>query len=164
MPEDKVKYVKPPNILRQKQRLAGVSGVLDAAWIHAAERQIEAARLDYEKAVVQDMANLHSICEEILKNPADFSSKIQALYGILQIVKGQGSSFGYPLVSAIGGQLARFVESLANDVSHIQVEIVKIHVEAIRFIVKRKLEGEGGQLGKELVASLGLLITKADRA
>ena len=164
MHEDNVKYVKPPNNLRQKQRLAGVSGVLDAGWIHAAERQIEAARLDYEKAVGEDMANLHSICEEILKNPADLRNQIQALYGIVQTVKGQGSSFGYPLVSIIGAQLAKFVESLGDEVSDAQMEVVKIHTEAIRFIVQKKIEGEGGQLGKQIIGGLGLVIKKVECA
>ncbi len=164
MAENNVKYITPPNNLRQKQKLAGVSGVLDAVWIDAAERQIEAAKFDYEEAVGEDLAKLHSAYEKALKDPANRAQHMQTLYGVVQTVKGQGSSFGYPLISAIGSQLARFMEDRGDDVSDAQMEVVKVHVEAIRLVMQQKMEGEGGPVGKQIVGGLGLVIKKVTGA
>ena len=89
---------------------------------------------------------------------------MQALYGIVQTVKGQGSSFGYPLISAIGSQLARFMEDRGDNVSDAQMEVVKVHVEAIRLVMQQKMEGEGGPVGKQIVSGLGLVIKKVTGA
>ncbi len=164
MAENNVKYITPPNNLRQKQKLAGVSGVLDAAWIDAAEQQISAAKFDYEEAVGEDLAKLHAAYEKALKDPANRAQHMQELYGVVQTVKGQGSSFGYPLISAIGSQLARFMEDRGDDVSDAQMEVVKVHVEAIRLVMQQKMEGEGGAIGKQIVGGLGLVIKKVTGA
>ena len=160
MGENNVKYITPPNSLKQKQKSAGVDGVLEATWIDAAERQIVAAKFDYEEAVGEDLTKLHSTYEKALREPDNRTQHIQALYGIVQTVKGQGSSFGYPLISAIGSQLARFLEDRGDDVSDAQMEVVKVHVEAIRLVMQQKMEGEGGPIGKKIIGGLGLVIKK----
>lgn len=160
MPEDNVKYITPPNNLRQKQKLAGVTGTLDASWVEAAERQIVAAKFDYEEAVGEDLAKLHSAYEKALSDPENRVEHIQKLYAIVQTVKGQGSSFGYPLISAIGAQLARFIEDQGDELTDAQMEVVKVHVEAIRLVMQQKMEGEGGAVGKQIVSGLGLVIKK----
>jgi hypothetical protein len=160
MPEENIKYITPPVNLRQKQKLAGVSGTVDAAWVEAAERQIVAARFDYEEAIGEDLAKLHSAYEKALKDSENRLGHIQTLYGIVQTVKGQGSSFGYPLVSAIGAQLARFIEDQNEELTDAQMEVVKVHVEAIRLVMQQKMEGEGGAIGKKIVGGLGLVIKK----
>ena len=160
MPEDNIKYITPPNDLRQKQKVAGVSSKLDAAWVEAAERQIVAAKFDYEEAVGEDLAEMHSAYEKALNEPDSRVEHIQRLYGIIQTVKGQGSSFGYPLISAIGAQLARFIEDQGDELTDAQMEVVKVHVEAIRLVMQQKMEGEGGAVGKKIVGGLGLVIKK----
>jgi hypothetical protein len=140
--------------------LAGVSGVLDAAWIDAAERQIVAAKFDYEEAVNEDLAKLHAAYEKSLKEPDKRAEHLAALYAVVQTVKGQGSSFGYPLISAIGAQLARYLEDADGKLSDAQMEVVKVHVEAIRLVMQQKMEGEGGAVGKQIMGGLGLVIKK----
>ena len=49
MGENNVKYITPPNSLKQKQKLVDVDGVLEVTWVDAAERQIVVAKFDYEE-------------------------------------------------------------------------------------------------------------------
>jgi hypothetical protein len=155
-----IKFITPPNNLRQKQKLAGVSGTLDGVWLDAAEKSMGNAKFEYLEAVGEDLARLQAAYDEALKEQADRPAKVQELYAIVQLVKGQGSSFGYPLISTVGAQLARFIEDCGDDLSDAQMEGVKVHVETLRLIMQQKMEGDGGPLGQKIVAGLGLVIKK----
>ena len=88
---------------------------------------------------------------------------MQELYAIVQMIKGQGSSFGYPLISNVGAQLARFMEDCGDNLTDAQMEGVKVHVETLRLIMQQKMEGDGGPMGQKIVAGLALVIKKNDR-
>src|SRR5262245_50903135 len=138
MADKEVQYIDPPNNLRQKQKMAGVTGTIDAGWIEAAERSLIAAKFDYLTAVVEDLARLQHAYEAALKEPTNRTEHVQALYTQVQAIKGQGSSFGYPLMSAVGNQLARFIEETGDNLTDAQMEVVKVHVEAMRLVHQQK--------------------------
>ncbi len=160
MAEKEVQFIQPPNNLRQKQKLAGVTGTIDGAWMDAAERSMLSAKFDYLTAVQEDLTRLTAAYDIALKDPANRADHVRALYVEVQGVKGQGTSFGYPLVSAVGNQLARFIEDSGDDLTNAQLEVVKVHVEAIRLIIQQKMEGDGGPVGQKIVAGLGAVIKK----
>ena len=160
MAENEVKFITPPNNLRQKQKLAGVTGTIDANWMEAAERSMLTAKFDYLAAVQEDLTRLTAAYDTALKDPANRAEHVRALYAEVQGVKGQGASFGYPLVSTVGAQLARFIEDAGDDLTDAQLEVVKVHVEAIRLIITQKMEGDGGPIGQKVVAGLAAVIKK----
>lgn len=155
-----VQYITPPNNLRLKQKLAGVSGTLDNVWVDAAEKSMGNARFDYLEAVGDDLTRLQSAYDAALKDRANRTERVQELYAIVQLIKGQGSSFGYPLISNVGSQLARFIEDCGDNLSDAQMEGVKVHVETLRLIMQQKMEGDGGPMGQKIVAGLALVIKK----
>lgn len=160
MSGSEVKFIIPPNNLRQKQKMAGVAGTLDGVWLDAAERSIESAKDDYVEAVGEDLARLQAAYDAAVKDTGNRAARIQDLYSIVQTVKGQGASFGYPLISSVGAQLARFIEDCGDALTDAQMEGVKVHVETLRLIMQQKMEGDGGPIGQKLLAGLGLVIKK----
>ena len=160
MAEKDVQYITPPNDLRKKQKMAGVNMNLDPAWVDAAERSIVAAKFDYLEAAHEDMARLATAYDKAMKDSANRVVHIQELYGIVQSIKGQGTSFGYPLMTAVGTQLARFIEDCGENLTDAQMEAVKVHQEALRLVMQQKMEGDGGPIGQKLVAGLALVIKK----
>ncbi len=160
MADNEVKFITPPNNLRQKQKLAGVTGTIDANWMDAAERSMLTAKFDYLVAVQEDLVRLSAAYDIAVKDSANRPEHVRALYTEVQGVKGQGASFGYPLVSTVGAQLARFIEDAGDDLTNAQLDVVKVHVEAIRLIVTQKMEGDGGPIGQKVVAGLGAVIKK----
>jgi len=160
MAEKEVVYITPPNNLRQKQKLAGVSGTIDPVWIEAAERSILTAKFDYIEAAHEDMTRLATAYDKAMKDPANRVQHMEELYSVVQSIKGQGTSFGYPLMTAVGSQLARFIEDCGENLTDAQMEAVKVHQEALRLVMQQKMEGDGGPIGQKLVAGLGLVIKK----
>ena len=160
MAEKEVQYITPPNNLRQKQKMAGVTMNLDPSWVDAAERTIAAAKFDYIEAAQEDMVRLVQAYEKAMKEPENRVAHIQELYGVVQSIKGQGTSFGYPLMTAVGTQLARFIEDCGENLTDAQMDAVKVHQEAFRLVMQQKMEGDGGPIGQKLVGGVALVIKK----
>jgi hypothetical protein len=133
---------------------------LDAAWVEAAERSMSAAKFDYLDAVVEDLARLQGAYDRALSDKGNRPEHVKAIYAEVQTIKGQGTSFGYPLMTAVGNQLARFIEDCGDDPTDAQMDGIKVHVDALRLIMQQKMEGDGGPIGQKLVSGLDLVIKK----
>ena len=88
------------------------------------------------------------------------ASSIKELYGIAHNIKGQGSSFGYPLVTRIGHSLCTLVRQ-EHDFSDAELGVVQAHLDALRLILTKDIKGEGGEVGARLAARLENMVPKA---
>jgi len=157
---DAVKYIQPPNNLRKKQIDAGVQLHVNLATIDGAEKKIGDMKESYLKWVVDDLAKLAAATDAALADKANRVAHVETLYMKASEMKGQGSSFGYPLMTSIGSQLCRFIETTGNDVTDVQMGVVKLHVETMRLVIQQKMEGDGGAAGQKLVTGLNLALKK----
>lgn len=160
MSDSTVKYITPPKSLRKKQIDAGVALNVNVAMIDAAEKSVSDMKSSYLDWVGGDLNKLHAACEAAIKDPANRAAHIQELYNTAVEIKGQGGSFGYPLITTIGSQLCRFIESMGNDVSDAKLDVVRIHVETLRLVIQQKMEGDGGAMGQKLLTGLTLALKK----
>jgi hypothetical protein len=74
-------------------------------------------------------------------------------------MRGQGGTFGYPLVTTVAGSLYTCTGSRSS-VRDSHVEIVKSHIDTINVVIKKRGEGDGGILGRELLTALKKAIKK----
>ena len=133
---------------------------VNLAILDAAERGIGEAKGAFMLAVGDDLAKLAAYVDMALSDAANRAAHIEALYLKTSEIKGQGASFGYPLLTTIGAQLCRFIETAGNKLSDAQVGVVKIHVETLRLVIQQKMEGEGGPAGQKLLTGLALALKK----
>ena len=76
-------------------------------------------------------------------------------------LRGQGGTFGYPLISTFGKMLYdSTLEGCREDDN--AVKIVQAHVDSMRAVIREKISGDGGEIGRELLASLKKAITALD--
>lgn len=87
----------------------------------------------------------------------EWSEAILVMRGIAHDIKGQGGSFGYPLITDIGHSLSAL---LKHDrlLTENGLELLSAHLEALSTILKRAIEGEGGDLGSSFVQRLCALV------
>lgn len=155
-----VKYIQPPTNLRKKQIDAGVALSVNLAVLDAADRGIGEAKGAFMLAVGDDLSKLAAYCDMAMADRAGRAAHVEALYLKTSELKGQGASFGYPLLTTIGSQLCRFIETAGNDLSDVQMGVVKLHVETLRLVIQQKMEGDGGAAGAKLLTGLSLAIKK----
>jgi chemotaxis protein histidine kinase CheA len=120
---------------------------------------IEQAAEDYPDWVQSVIQRLYGLHKRALDDPMQRPAAFKEMVTIAHDLKGQGGTFGYPLVSIFATSLNRFV-SLKTDIRDHHVEIVKAHIDAMRAVIRERVKGDGGDIGKALTVGLERVIAK----
>ncbi len=155
-----VRFYRFRNRLKEKTLglVKGTGGISPEA-LAAAEIALEQMSEDYPdwvSGLISKMAEQHSRCVDTPENRRDF---FEAINLIAHDMKGQGGTFGYPLITDFSESLESFT-SIRNDINDRMVELVKAHIDGMRAVIKGRVKGDGGDIGKQLAASLQLAIER----
>lgn len=150
-----------PNTLKEKA--GGGTGTeipqIPADILEQAEQSLERAILDFTEWAEEYLKNLGTLCDDAQKNEVKRVSKFNEINHLAHELRGQGGTFGYPLISVLGKMLYETTRE-GCPLSDSQVEIVKAHIDAMRAVIRDKVAGDGGEIGKELLASLKQAISR----
>lgn len=163
-PAIKVRYYRFRN--RLKEKTAGLASgpndiglEIDISALKKAEALFAKATEDYPdwvSSTIQQLVELHLRC---LAEPKIRHESFDKISHIAHDLKGQGGTFGYPLITSFATSLYRF-SSLKNDVDEDHVEIIKSHIDAMRAVIRDRVSGDGGKIGVELARGLDEVIKK----
>ena len=144
-----------PNTLKEKAGggLGSEIPQIPADILEQAEQSLERAVLDFTTWAKEYLQNLGSLCDEARDNEIKRLSKFAEINTLAHELRGQGGTFGYPLISVLGKMLYDSTYE-GCPLTDNQVEIVRAHIDAMRAVIRDKVAGGGGQVGKELLASL----------
>lgn len=148
---------------RLKEKTAGLSpgnaGIsLDA--LEKAEQALSKMAEDYPdwvSSLIVKLQEQHGRCVDTPEKRHEFFEEINH---IAHDMKGQGGTFGYPLITSFADSLYGFTIKKPGDISDNQVELVKSHVDAMRAVIRGRVSGDGGDMGKKLAQSLNEAIEK----
>lgn len=92
--------------------------------------------------------------------------RFDAVYGCAHDIKGQGGTFGYPLLTEIAGSLCKLIETLlsmdaARNLTPLRKTAVDMHVRALQLVHANRLTGQGGDAGRKLIDGLRAVVAKA---
>ena len=74
-------------------------------------------------------------------------------------LRGQGGTFGYPLITIFGKSLYDVTKAPCRQ-DDANLEIVKAHIDTMRAVLREKIEGDGGAVGQALFKALKMAISK----
>jgi hypothetical protein len=83
----------------------------------------------------------------------------RALLSIANDVRGQGGTFGFPLITLVADSLVKFVDLRENSAA-VEASVVRVHIQALEGLVRDNVVGEGGNTGMELRTIIGALAKK----
>ncbi|NQU61872.1 MAG: hypothetical protein HQ512_12135 [Rhodospirillales bacterium] len=139
----KPSLIKPKKRLRDKVRTTGgptpEEAVLRA--VNAAEDLMEG----YQGWAVDDLQKLW----EAFQKTAASGTDVSKMYDIVHEVRGQGGSFGFPLISSIGDSLCKYLDR-RKSLSSVELEVIKIHILAMKAVFRQSLKGDAGGLAQEI--------------
>ncbi|MBI2255882.1 MAG: hypothetical protein HYU58_14765 [Proteobacteria bacterium] len=84
---------------------------------------------------------------------------VQALYAVAHNIKGQGSSFGFPLMTRLGDSLCRLTR-VKRPFPDADLNVVQAHLDAMRLVLAQNIRGDGGALGDKLALRLETMVTE----
>jgi hypothetical protein len=126
-----------------------------AASMQRAEDAVAELAADYSNWALADVKRAEDAFALVKSEPEKRAAHLETLYRATHDMKGQGGSFGYPLITKIGQSLCRYLHSGAIGEAHFPV--VQAHIGALRLILEKSVKGDGGVIGGRLVAKLEAL-------
>lgn len=153
------RFLKPKRHIQEKVRPGGPApqeAILAA--LNGAEDLIG----QYQGWAVDDLERLW---QTFLDSSADGSpspEQIKHLFNLAHETRGQGGTFGYPLISIIGDSLCKYLEG-RDALSTTHLEILKVHILAMKATFRQKLQGRQRLIAAELPGLLQALRDRADR-
>lgn len=111
---------------------------------------------DWVASLIDNLSEQHRRCVD---SPDQRKSYFEKIHSIAHDMRGQGGTFGYQLISDFADALY-FLTTPQAGMSDNHVEIIKAHVDAMRVVIKNRIKGDGGEVGKELQKGLEAAIKK----
>ena len=158
----KMRYLRTRNRLKEKAGggAPGTAGKIPDELLRLASAEFEKMAEKYPDFVADSIAALYAAHEKAVAAPiAGRHVHFQALNGMAHEMKGQGGTFGYPLVTTFGSLLFDFTSGDAARTDY-HLEIVKAIIDVIRAVINNRIGGDGGQVGRDLQAALKGVIAK----
>jgi hypothetical protein len=114
----------------------------------------------YAPNTLADLDRSATFLKRAREAPEQRGAAVKDLYNIAHNIKGQGSSFGYPLVTRIGQSLCTLVRQ-EREFSDADLAVMQAHLDALRLILTKDIKGEGGAVGAKLAERLENMVGKA---
>ncbi len=134
-------------------------GTIDGGALTAAAAEFEKMAEDYPDWVQTHIKELYTHCRRSVDTPEERSKYFKRINEIAHDMRGQGGTFGYTLVTEVGNSLCSYLETL-EDAGEREMEVVEAHADALRTVIRQKVKGDGGHLGREIVEGLHQAVEK----
>lgn len=159
MSEDtpKVEFVDNPNPLKDKVKVK--HGVDPKEMIAKADEAVERLGDEFEKLFANNVRQLNSAITEVKRGGEYQKAGVSVLRRVLHDLRGQAGTFGYPLVSQVGDSACKFID-LSEELSETEIDVIVMHIDALKAINQAKITGDGGAIGQELMSGLRKVIQK----
>lgn len=124
-----------------------------------AEEELDRASMDFTDWAVDYLKELSALCDRALRQKSGRRRQLEEINLLAHELRGQGGTFGYPLVTLIAKMLFDATGPGCPEDDD-AIEVAKAHIDALRAVIRDKVAGDGGEVGKELMASLQAAIDR----
>lgn len=150
------------NRLKDRALLGAAGGAagFDPVQLETAQEQFEEMAEEYVDWVGGTFAELLQAINQASELPIEKRlSSWEQVHRVAHELKGQGGTFGYPLISVIAKSLHECTRPKAP-MGDSNVKILKAHGDAMQAVIKGRIGGDGGEIGRELLEGLKQAIAK----
>jgi hypothetical protein len=126
-----------------------------------AEEATTALRANYTQWARIDVDQAQALLDAAKGDPERRRAHLDLAYAAMHNIKGQGASFGYPLVTRIGQSLCRFIAP-GRALDEAGLKVAQAHLDALKLVLDKQIAGKGGEVGDKLAARLESLTTAAE--
>ncbi len=151
-----------PNRLREKVGGAGLNerGMLPLDTLDEADDILQRNSFEFHDWALDYLSVMSRICDKALELPEQRRRKpFEKINEIAHELRGQGGTFGYPLITAVGKMLYE-ITGFSCSVDETAIRIVKAHIDTMRVVFRDKVTGDGEEVGRELMKALIQVIRK----
>lgn len=136
---------------------SGEEDVPDA--VRDAEAAVEALADSFLEWIGEDIGRAKQALADANDKPGNNQPELRAIFEVVHNVKGQGGSFGYDLLTSIGGSLCNYLRDENASASEKQLKVISAHFAAMDFVLEKNIQGNGGEIGDQLTGKVAQLVT-----
>ena len=120
--------------------------------LNAAEDLIDS----YQGWAVDDLEALwRKFLEASVQDP-NGTLDVNAMFDMAHEIRGQGGSFGFPLISVVGDSLCKFLDG-RNNIMAKDLDVIRVHILAMKAVFRQGIKGDNSALNHELASLLRAL-------
>ena len=159
----KVRFFRIKNKLKEKAAglglAAGAEIEFDEDILAGAQEALDELAEGYPDWVMGVIENLFEVHRRCVDDDVNRKGYFENINAIAHDMKGQGGTFGYQLITDFSEGLYNFTAT-GSGLSDHHVEIIKAHLDAMRVVIRERIEGDGGDIGNELKKGLEASVAK----
>ena len=156
--DPKVEVITPPVTLKDKVK-SGVPGGVDEKVLKRAEAVVASMGGNFVQWAEKDLKSLQQAFDGLNSGTADQKESLHTIFKISHDIKGQGGSFDFGLLTAVGDSLCRLTEE-KDRAGAAEIKAIELHVEALKLVLNERLKGDGGATGAKLLEGLRQVVDK----
>ena len=142
----------PPHHLKKAILTAGKGAAIDLGAIARAEKALAELAIEFSTWMANEIKVLDA-ARDIVRAQGMNDETRAALFRAAHDVKGEASTFGYPLAGRIAASLCRLIDDIEPHEA-IPTQLVDQHVDAIRAIVRQDVKDEGDPVSRMVAERL----------
>jgi len=153
---DDVEFIGNPNLIARKARPVGKNA---DDMLKTADQRVAALKNEFGSILKRDTQTII----ELLRNAeTDLAGRQRYLLDLRRVaheLRGQGGTYGYPLITRFGDQLCRYLDA-SDFLDAKALVVVKAAADAIVVVINNGVAGDGGDVGRQLVAMLDKVVAQ----
>ena len=150
-----VEVINVPHAIRLK--VSG-GGAISEAMLQKANQVIEEMTASFVEVLRVEIDKMAALSQNA-KTATDKSALVEQIFELSHDLRGQASTFDFPLVTRIGSSLCRFTE--AADLSDARAqEVIDAHINSMKLVVTQGMRGDGGAAGQKIASGLEIAAKK----
>jgi len=118
-----------------------------------AQAIIDQLAVEYRERARNDLDNLYAEMELAQTEESSRQEHLQKIRSVLHDMRGQGGTFGLPLITQIAKSLGAYLKSEAA-VENPSYEIAEAHFEAIRQVLVDNVSDQNSDRGHQIIEEL----------
>lgn len=147
--------VERPNELAKKVPKTG--GVNPEKAFKEAETIVKKMAAEYVDKLADDIAQMKRLADAYREQPSE--ERLDPLFRLVHNMRGQGATFGFPLITEIGRNFCRYVRERPKG-KPVKPALVDQHLKALQVVYDQSIKGSGDQISQQVVKALSEVVEK----
>ncbi len=126
--------------------------VIDSDMIKRAEKAVKELASQYSGWAADDIIKLRNILAEAENDATTHDARLEDIRRIAHDMRGQGSTFGFPLVTRIAGSLCTYLKT--PDQGDIVINVVRAHIDALDKVIEHQVTDEVSATAVDILHTL----------
>lgn len=147
--------VERPNELARKVPKTG--GVPPEKAFQNADRIVQQMAAEYVEKLAGDIAEMKRLAAAYRTSPTP--ETLDALFRLIHNMRGQGATFGFPLITEIGRNFCRYVRERPKGTA-VNDDLIDQHVKAMQVVYDQSIKGSGDEIAQAVVQALSEVVER----